>query len=136
MEDFSEEDIELDEEDRSKWKTRLGCLWVVAYLCMSVFEMLAIYDWIEWKYEINTFLSIIASVVAGFTPGLGSLLAYFGATEVWAWESLSAIAIFFWYYIPIVLISLLSAMVVIYALAIFVVGRLKAMLDNKDGNIK
>lgn len=93
--------------------------------------MFAIYDWIESKYEINTFLSVVASVVAGFTPGLGSLLAYFGATEVWAWESLSAIAVFFWYYIPIVLISLLSAVVVVYALAIFVVSRLKAILDNK-----
>lgn len=131
MEDFSKEDIEQDEEEHPKWKTRLGCLWAVAYICMAIFEMFAIYDWLEWKYEINIFLSIIVSVIAGFTPGLGSLLAYFGATEVWEWESISAIIVFFWYYIPIVLVSLLSAMVVAYALAIFVVGRLKAMLDNK-----
>jgi len=135
MEEFSEEDfdqdIKQDEEEHPKWKTRLGCLWLVGYLCMSIFEMFAIYDWLEWKYELNTFISVIASVVAGFTPGLGSLLAYFGATEVWGWESLNTIAVFFWYYLPIVLISLLSAMVVAYALAVFVVGRLKAMLDNK-----
>lgn len=131
MANLHEKDIDLDDDECPKWKTRLGCLWIVVYLCMAVFEMFAIYDWIEWKYELNTFLSIIASVVVGFTLGLGSLLAYFGATEVWEWESLSAITVFFWYYIPIVLISLLSAMVVAYALALFVVGRLKAMLDNK-----
>jgi len=131
MEDFSEEDIEQDEEERPKWKTRLGCLWVVAVLCMAIFEMFAIYDWLVWKYELNTFLSVVASIIAGFTPGLNSLLAYFGATEVWGWDSLNAIVVFFWYYLPIVLISLLSAIVVAYALATFVVGRLKAILDNK-----
>ena len=36
MEDFSEEDMELDEEERPKWKTCLGCLWVGAYLFMYV----------------------------------------------------------------------------------------------------
>lgn len=131
MEDFIEEDVDANEEERPKWKTRLGCLWVVAFLCMAIFEMFAIYDWLVWKYELNTFLSVVVSVIAGFTPGLGSLLAYFGATEVWEWESVSAIAVFFWYYIPIVLVSFLSAMVVAYAFAIFVVGRLKAILDNK-----
>ncbi len=131
MEDFSEEDIEQDEEVRPKWKTRVGCSWLVAYLGMAIFEMFAIYDWLEWKYDLNTFSSVIVSVIAGFTPGLGSLLAYFGATEVWGWESLSAIAVFFWYYIPIILASLLSAMVVAYALAILVVNQLKAMLNNK-----
>ena len=131
MEDFIEEDVDANEEERPKWKTRLGCLWVVAFLCMAIFEMFAIYDWLVWKYELNTFLSVVVSVIAGFTPGLGSLLAYFGATEVWEWESVSAIAVFFWYYIPIVLFSFLSAMVVAYAFAIFVVGRLKAILDNK-----
>jgi len=131
MEDFIEEDVDANEEERPKWKTRLGCLWVVAFLCMAIFEMFAIYDWLVLKYELNTFLSVVVSVIAGFTPGLGSLLAYFGATEVWEWESVSAIAVFFWYYIPIVLVSFLSAMVVAYAFAIFVVGRLKAILDNK-----
>jgi len=131
MEDFSEEDIEQGEEERSKWKTILGGLWSVGFFCMSIFEMFAIYDWLVWKYELNTFLSVVASIVAGFTPVLNSLLAYFGATEVWGWDNLSAIAVFFWYYLPLVLIFLFSVFVVAKDLAAFVVERLKAILNNK-----
>ena len=129
--DNAKEDIEPTEEGRPKWKTRLGCAWLLAYLCMSIFEMFAIYDWLIWKYELNPFLSIVSAVVTGFTPGLGSLLAYFGATDVWGWGSLNTIIVFFWYYVPIMLMSLLSAMAVTYVFFLFLLSRLKAVLNNK-----
>ena len=131
MEEHNEEIIEDDDgENPSKWKTRFGCLWLVMYLGMAIFEMFAINDWLVWKYELNTFLSVIASIFAGLTPGLGSLLAYFGATDVWGWEKVDSVVIFFWYYIPIAIVSFLSAMLVMYVLLMVVVGRIKALLNN------
>lgn len=122
--DLLDEDLTDDQGQSSKWSTRIGCLFLSIYFLMAIFEMFAIYDWLIWRFELNGFLSAFASMFLAFIPGLGSLLAYWGATEVWEWESMTAIAAFFWYFVPMAFYFFIAAGAVFLAILMIIKGKI------------
>ena len=94
----------LHERRNSKWKSRSGCAWVSIYFLMATIEMFAIYAWLADGFDWYGLLAAPAAFVIGLMPGLGSIFAYQGATDVWGWENWSALMAFFWYYLPILFV--------------------------------
>ena len=98
------EKVELDDLDldqNPKWLIFIVGIAFVGYLLFSFIEIFSIYDWYSIKYDIPKFFSVIAGVVTAFIPLVGSLVAYWSATELWHWDSLNTIVLYFWYYLPI-----------------------------------
>ncbi len=98
-------EVELDDLDLDRnpeWLIFIVGVAFVGYLLFSFIEIFAIYDWYIIKYDIPKFFSAIAGVVTAFIPLVGSLVAYWSATELWDWDSLNTIILYFWYYLPIV----------------------------------
>ena len=121
-----DDDFDDTEEEASEgwtWKSRFGCIGGLIYLGMSFFEMFAIYDWLVFRFDIHAFFAFFSSLLLCFIPGLASLLAYWGATEAWGWESLSALIAFFWYYAPIAVYVLVIMLTLAFALLMAVFGK-------------
>jgi len=98
------EEIEVDDLDLDKnpeWLIFIVGVAFVGYLLFSFVEIFAIYDWYSIKYDIPKFFSAIAGVVTAFIPVVGSVVAYWSATELWHWDSLNTIILYFWYYLPV-----------------------------------
>ena len=98
------EEVELDDLDLDRnpaWLIFIVGVAFVGYLLFSFVEIFAIYDWYSIKYDIPEFFSAIAGVVTAFIPVVGSLVAYWSATELWHWDSLNTIVLYFWYYLPV-----------------------------------
>lgn len=126
MEEFDEEEIgyelyafveekweerELESFDLNRtpeWQLMSIGLVVVGYFVMAFFEIFAIYDWYTIKYEWGSIISAVGAVVTAVIPVVGSLFAYWSATELWQWNSYFALFLYFWYYLPIVLLLLYS----------------------------
>lgn len=112
------EKVELDDLDLDRnppWLIFTVGVAIIGYFLFSCIEMFAIYDWYTIKYDIHGFFSAIASVVTAFIPIIGSLVAYWSATELWEWSTLNAFILYFWYYLPIV-IFLIYLLVMVFKL--------------------
>lgn len=72
------------------------------YFVVGIAQFFAIWDAIELYLDWGLLDFLIALFVT-YIPLLGSILGYFGATEVWYWEPWQALALFFWY-VPIMAI--------------------------------
>ena len=94
----------LNERRNSKWKSRSGCAWVSVYFLMATIEMVAGYAWLTNRFDWHGLLAAPAAFVVGLVPVLGSVFSYQGATEVWGWDSWTALLVFFWYYLPIIFV--------------------------------
>ena len=68
-----------------------------------------------WRIDLHGLLAAPVALIVGFVPGLGSLISYWTATEIWHWESWQAIAAFFWYYLPLVFIVIFMMSIVLFA---------------------
>ena len=103
------EQRELDSFDLDrtpKWQLVTIGLVVMGYFVMSFFEIFAIYDWYSIRYEWSGILSAVGAMVTAFIPVVGSLFAYWSATELWQWNSYFTLFLYFWYYLPIIIFIL------------------------------
>jgi len=50
----------------------------------------------------NSLVAMVVSAVTAFVPIVGSVFAYFGATELWHWNSTLTLFLYFWYYLPLI----------------------------------
>ena len=86
---------------RDRWLVRLLMVTVLGYFIFSCFEIFAIYDWFTTEYEMYAPLAVVVAGVTAFIPSVGSVFAYFGATELWHWNSIFVLCLYFWYYLPV-----------------------------------
>jgi hypothetical protein len=94
------EELEIDR--TPKWILVIVSFALVSYFIISIFEIFAIYDWYAFKYEIDGVVGFVLSAVTAFIPIAGSVVAYWSATELWQWNSLYALAFYFFYYLPLI----------------------------------
>jgi len=92
-------DLDLE---RDRWLNLLIGTALIGYFIFSFFEIFAIYDWFTIKYEMNSFVAMVVSAITAFVPIVGSVFAYFGATELWHWNSILTLFLYFWYYLPLI----------------------------------
>ena len=103
-EKWEQRELESFDLDRTPaWQLMTIGLVVIGYFVMAFFEVFAIYDWYNIRYELSGIASSIGAVVTAVIPVVGSLFAYWSATELWQWNSYVALILYFWYYLPIVL---------------------------------
>lgn len=92
---------DLDLDRNPPWLIFTVGVAVVGYFVFSFVEIFAIYDWYTIKYDIHGFFSAIAAGVTAFIPLVGSVIAYWSATELWHWDKLNTLILYFWYYLPL-----------------------------------
>ena len=80
----------------------MNVIFYVLYLAIGFAQFFAIWDAIEHYLNWGVFDFLIALAVT-YVPLIGSVLGYFGATQVWHWEPWQALALFFWY-LPVLII--------------------------------
>jgi len=120
LEGFDEEEIgyKLYQEVNENWeetsldnldldRTPQWLIWTIGLVLLSYFvvaliETSAIYNWYSIKYEIDGIFAGIGAFITAFTPIVGSVIAYWSATELWQWQWYNALFIFFFYYLPLV----------------------------------
>ena len=92
------------EKRAAKWKSRFGCAWVSAYFIMAVFITFTIYEWLAGSFDWHGLLAAPAALVLSIVPIVGSTLASVAAVKLWGWPAWLAFAVFFWYFIPAVIL--------------------------------
>ena len=99
--DWEEAEIDdLNLERNPQWLIFTVGTALIGYFVFSFIEIFAIYDWYTIKYDIHGFFSAIAAGVTAFIPLVGSVVAYWSATELWGWDRLDTLVLYFWYYFP------------------------------------
>lgn len=88
------EKAEQNKPPKSRTKLVLGCTFLSIYLIMGCFEVVTTYQWLTIKLDWHGLLAAPVGLLIGFTPGLGSLVSYWTATELWGWDSLTTIVVF------------------------------------------
>lgn len=90
--------------------------WPVAilYFVAGCVQVLAVVDGLQYWIGMPEWLSWIGAFFLGYLPLVGSIIGYFGATEIWGWSTLASVALFFGW--AIVLLFFLALVVVITAL--------------------
>jgi len=76
------------------------------YFLVGIAQFFAIWDAIELYLDWG-FLDFFVAFSVTYIPLLGSILGYFGATEVWGWDPWQALALFFWY-LPVIAFMVLA----------------------------
>jgi len=99
-----------------KWQIIIVGIAMISYVVVSFFEIFAIYDWYNFKYELEGLFGVLLSIITAYIPFVGSLLAYWSATELWQWSSLTALTLYFFYYLPLIWFLLYIVWVVLKAL--------------------
>lgn len=97
-EEVALEDLNLDR--HPMWLNYLVGFFFLAYFIISFIEIFAIYDWYTLKYDLNGVFSLIGATITAYTPIIGSLVAYWSATELWEWDKLMTFIFYFFYYLP------------------------------------
>lgn len=64
----------------------MGCFIVALWLAIGVLQFFAVADQIKSVTDWPAALATIAAVPLAFVPVVGSVIAFFGAKDVWAWE--------------------------------------------------
>jgi hypothetical protein len=108
------DELELDR--TPKWITTLIGINIIWYLTILVVEFFAVHDWYSEKYKWNGFVDFIATIFTIFIPIVGSLVAYWSAIEIWNWNALLALFLFFIVYLPLTLFLLYILVLVLKAL--------------------
>jgi hypothetical protein len=73
----------------------LGCLIALAWIGLCLLQIFAVSDQIQSVLEWPAALATFAGVVLAFVPVVGNIIAFFGATDVWGWETWIAAVVFF-----------------------------------------
>ncbi|CAA6814655.1 MAG: Unknown protein [uncultured Sulfurovum sp.] len=107
------DDLEL--ERTPKWLSTLVGVNILWYLGMTFLQFFFIYDWYSEKYEWGMIASIFTGILTALVPILGSLVAYWSATELSDWKNYQALGAFFIYYIPLALFFLYLAWLLLKA---------------------
>lgn len=94
----------LDELDleRNRLLVFMIGLAILGYLATSFVEIFFIYDWYTQKYEFSGIFATIGATITAYVPVVGSLFAYWSATELAQHDALNMFLLFFWYYTPVV----------------------------------
>lgn len=69
----------------------------LAYLILGFVQLFAIMDGVSLFLGVTGFVSFFMALFVTYIPLLGSALGVYGATQVWDWDLLQALIIFFWY---------------------------------------
>jgi len=103
-ESWKESDLyDLDVDRTPRWIYITIGLSFIAYILIGFVEIFAIYDWYTIKYEMGAFTATMGATLTAFVPILGSLFAYWSATELWEWDRLNAFLFYFFYYLPLLI---------------------------------
>jgi len=73
----------------------LGCFIALAWIGLCLLQIFAVSDQIQSVLEWPAALATLAGVVLAFVPIVGNIIAFFGATDVWGWETWIAAVVFF-----------------------------------------
>lgn len=71
-----------------------GCLVILAWLAVGILQFFAASAQIESLLKIGPAPSAILGLFVAFTPVLGSIVAFFGAKDVWQWPAWAAAVVF------------------------------------------
>lgn len=71
-----------------------GCLVILAWLAVGVLQFFAASAQIDALLKIGPAPSAILGLFVAFTPVLGSVVAFFGAKDVWQWPTWAAAVVF------------------------------------------
>lgn len=74
----------------------LGVLGYIVYLGIGLFQLAAIYSFLEDYWGWPFLLSAIGGLIVAYIPVLGSICGVLGAIYVWRWEVWQAILLFCW----------------------------------------
>ncbi len=74
----------------------------LAYLVIGLVQLFAVADGIEVATDLPAFVAMFLALLLTYIPLLGAGLGVYGAVEVWNWELLQAVLLFFWY-VPVYL---------------------------------
>lgn len=98
------------------WIITLIGLNLIWYGVMTVIQFVVIYDFYNEKYELGGIVAAIGGLITTLIPIVGSVVAYWGATELWHWDSLKTFFAFFGYYFPLIGFFIYLAWVIIKTL--------------------
>lgn len=73
----------------------LGCVAVLAYVGIGVLQFFAVAAQIQAVTQWGPAPSTLAGLLLAFMPIIGSVIAFFGAADVWNWPWPAAAAVFF-----------------------------------------
>jgi Bacterial self-protective colicin-like immunity len=73
----------------------LGCVIAVIWLALCALQIFAVSDQIQAYLGWSAAPATFAGLVLAFIPVLGNTLAFFGAKDVWGWDPLLAVIVFF-----------------------------------------
>ncbi len=73
----------------------LGCLIALAWIGLCLLQIFAVSDQIQSVLEWPAALATFAGVMLAFVPVVGNIIAFFGASDVWGWETWIAAIVFF-----------------------------------------
>ena len=80
----------------------------LGFLVIGFVQLFAIMDGFTYATGFSGFISFLVAIMTTYIPLVGSALGVYGAYNVWNWEILQAVALFFWY-VPVFLIYLAIA---------------------------
>jgi hypothetical protein len=86
----------------------LGCLLIGAWLAIGILQVFAIAAQVNSVMRLGEVLSTVAAFVLTFVPIVGSVIAFFGAKDVWQWSPWAAGAVFLLLPITAQTLSILS----------------------------
>ncbi len=72
----------------------LGCLLIGAWIGVGILQVFAIAAQMNSLLRLGEVLSTVAAFVLTFVPVVGSVVAFFGAKDVWQWSPLAAGLVF------------------------------------------
>lgn len=80
-------------------------IFYLLYVVIGIAQFFAIWDALELYLDWG-FIDFFVALFVTYIPLAGSILGYLGATNVWGWDSLQALALFFWY-VPVLAVVFL-----------------------------
>jgi Bacterial self-protective colicin-like immunity len=73
----------------------LGCVIALVWVALCLLQIFAVSDQIQAHLGWSAAPAAFAGLVLAFIPVLGNVLAFFGAKDVWGWDPLLAVIVFF-----------------------------------------
>lgn len=78
----------------------------IGYLLVGVIQFFALWDGLNYALGLPSIVGFILSIFLTYIPIIGTLLGIYGAVNVWGWDLIRAVLLFFWY-VPVLLVVLL-----------------------------
>ena len=71
----------------------------IAFFIMGIVQLFAAWDGFEFMLGVGSFVGGTLAFFVAYIPVIGSLVAMYGAMNVWHWGFLQSFLLFFWYLI-------------------------------------